>query len=77
MRKIVLTNPLAEGGLDVLTFDIFSQTIKINWIKRYLNNVNSLRNTIPNYVFQKVGGLNFLLKCPFSIGKLPFKLANF
>lgn len=77
VKKIVLTNPLAEGGLNVLTFDVFNQTIKINWIKRYLKNVNSLWNTIPNYLFQKVGGLNFLLKCPFSIGKLPFKLAKF
>lgn len=32
---------------------------------------------IPNFLFDKCGGLNFLLSCNFISSKLPVKLANF
>ena len=32
---------------------------------------------IPNHIFQKVGGLDFLLKCNYLPDKLPIKLSKF
>lgn len=34
-------------------------------------------NLIPRLIFQEVSGLEFLLKCPFDIGKIPIKLSIF
>lgn len=35
-----------------------------------------LWETIPNLIFEKVGGIEFLLKCDFEVNKLPIKLSN-
>ncbi len=32
---------------------------------------------IPNIIFEKLGGIEFLLNCNFNINKLPIKLSNF
>lgn len=40
-------------------------------------NSNSIWYFIPKNIFQKVGGLQFLLKCNYSFAKLPLKLSAF
>ena len=37
----------------------------------------SLWNFIPHNIFQKVGGLRFLMGCNFTVSKLPLKLSKF
>ena len=69
--------PLTEGGLNVLDFTSFNHIITINWIKRLLKDPNSMWNIIPNFLFKKVGGLNFSLMCPYAVGKLPIRFSNF
>uniref|UniRef100_A0A672SL72 Disintegrin and metalloproteinase domain-containing protein 17-like n=1 Tax=Sinocyclocheilus grahami TaxID=75366 RepID=A0A672SL72_SINGR len=44
---------------------------KINWLKK------SIFNIVPYHLFEKLGGLNFLLQCPYITGKLPIALANY
>ncbi len=50
---------------------------KLNWIKAYLAQPDSIWFHVPKCLFQKVGGLEFLLRCDFEISKLPIKLSDF
>uniref|UniRef100_A0A8C2C6C1 Reverse transcriptase domain-containing protein n=1 Tax=Cyprinus carpio TaxID=7962 RepID=A0A8C2C6C1_CYPCA len=77
LKKYVLANKRSDGGLEVLHFDDTNNTFKINWIKRCLLGSDSLWYFIPNNIFKRVGGLSFLMKCNYSTGKLPIKLARF
>uniref|UniRef100_A0A3B1IIQ2 Reverse transcriptase domain-containing protein n=1 Tax=Astyanax mexicanus TaxID=7994 RepID=A0A3B1IIQ2_ASTMX len=77
VRKDVLKKDLSHGGLNVLDFTTLNQIIKINWIKNCLKNPSCVWYAIPNLMFNKLGGLNFLLKCPYKISKLPIKLSAF
>ncbi len=67
------------GGLNFLDFASLNNTFKINWLRPFLNDSESIWNTIPNYFFSKVGGLPFLLVCNvnYNFSKLPIKLSNF
>lgn len=58
-------------------FSSLNYTFKINWLRQFLNDPESMWNAIPKYIFSKVGGLSFLLLCNYSISKLPIKLSNF
>lgn len=42
LKKAVLSNSRAEGGLEVLNFIDTVNTFKINWLKRCLANPNSV-----------------------------------
>uniref|UniRef100_A0A3P9L5I7 Reverse transcriptase domain-containing protein n=1 Tax=Oryzias latipes TaxID=8090 RepID=A0A3P9L5I7_ORYLA len=77
IKDKVLLNTIDAGGLNVLDFTTLNYTFKINWIKKFLSNPDSLWNFIPNYLFSKLGGLPFLLQSNYNIQKLPIKLANF
>uniref|UniRef100_A0A3B3I0R1 Reverse transcriptase domain-containing protein n=1 Tax=Oryzias latipes TaxID=8090 RepID=A0A3B3I0R1_ORYLA len=77
IRKSVILNTSDKGGLNCIDFTALNNTLKVIWIKKYLNNPTSIWNFIPHFVFSKVGGLNFLLCCNYSIPKIPLKLSNF
>ncbi|KAF7641042.1 hypothetical protein LDENG_00298150 [Lucifuga dentata] len=77
IKKEVISNNIHDGGLNVLNFTTFNHLLKIKRIKGFLKNPYSLWNIFPHFLFQKLGGLNFLLKCSFAVGKLPVKLAAF
>uniref|UniRef100_A0A3P9KLZ3 Reverse transcriptase domain-containing protein n=1 Tax=Oryzias latipes TaxID=8090 RepID=A0A3P9KLZ3_ORYLA len=77
IRKSVLMNDYTSGGLNFLDFSTLNMTFKINWIRKFLKNPNSLWNFIPNYIFSQVGGLDFLLLCTYKPDKVPIKLSSF
>lgn len=77
IKKSTLMNSHENGGFNFLDFSTLNNTFKINWIRQLIRNPTSIWNFIPNYIFSKVSGLNFLLLCSYNIGKLPTKLANF
>ena len=77
VKKSVIMNPFERGGLNVLDFTTLNNTFKINWIKHFLNNPSSTWNFIPNYIFSKVGGLEYLLSCDYKIDKFPVILSKF
>lgn len=77
LKRSILTNPKDEGGLETLDFSILNQAFKVKWIKQCISNPSSLWHFIPNNVFQKIGGIHFLLKCNYNIVKLPLKLSAF
>uniref|UniRef100_A0A9J8ACX2 Reverse transcriptase domain-containing protein n=1 Tax=Cyprinus carpio carpio TaxID=630221 RepID=A0A9J8ACX2_CYPCA len=77
IRKSVIVNSYKNGGLDYLDFSTLNNTFKINWLKYFLNNTDSMWNMISKSVFDKLGGLSFLLMCDYRIEKLPVKLSAF
>lgn len=77
IRKSVVLNSYKKGGLDFIDFNSLSNTLKMNWLKRFLHNQSSIWNVIPRYIFAQLGGIDFLLLCNYSISKLPIKLSNY
>ncbi len=77
LNKKILCNPLNQGGLNVLDFETSNTIFKIKWIQNYIRSKDKLWYCIPNIIFEKVGGIEFLLNCNFNISKLPIKLSNF
>jgi len=64
----------------VLSFWIFfnsNYTFKVKWLRNCLLKSDSIWFFIPYNIFKKIGGLNFLLLCDYSISKLPVTLSNF
>ncbi len=75
-RKTLIRNTL-EGGGNALDFSTLNQVFKIGWIECCLNaDPNLFWFYIPKLIFEKCGGLNFVLACDFSCNKLVM-LANF
>ena len=77
VKKSVIMNTFERGGLNFLDFTTLNNTFKINWIKQILINPTSTWNFIPNYIFSKVGGLEYLLLCDYKIEKIPLILSKF
>lgn len=76
LKKNVLSNPKEKGGLEILDFIDVVNTFKINRLKRCIRNPDSIFFFIPNFTFNKLGGLSFLLKCNFLPNKRPIKLPS-
>ena len=77
IKKSQMIKDYKNGGLKATEFESMIGVLKMNWIKSYLAQPNSMWFHIPKSVFKKVGGLEFLLKCDFEISKLPIKLSKF
>ena len=77
LKKGVLSNSKAEGGLEVLDFIDTVNTFKVNWLRNCLKNPDSIWYFIPNFIFNKIGGLSFLLKCNFLPNRLPLQMSKF
>ncbi|KAF7643665.1 hypothetical protein LDENG_00235560, partial [Lucifuga dentata] len=76
IRRVEMIKDFKDGGLQAIDFDFIHGTLKINWLKGFLNN-NNLWYHLPREIFNKVGGTELLLKCDFTIQKLPIKLSSF
>ncbi|XP_042072942.1 uncharacterized protein LOC121813313 [Haplochromis burtoni] len=77
IKKTVLMNSYVNGGLNVLDFNTLNNTFKINWLKNLITNPTSIWNTIPVFMFSKLGGTEFFLTCNFDIDKIPLKISAF
>ncbi len=77
VKKSVIMNTYEYGVLNFLDFSSFNNNFKINWIRQFLCNPNSIWNFIPNYFFSKLGGLPFLLTCNYNIATIPYNLSKF
>ena len=58
-----------QGGLRAPSIDVLAKSLKLAWISRLLADEPTCREswkTIPNYFFEKCGGLNFLLRCNYD-----------
>ena len=61
---------IMEVCLHAIEFELLVGAFRIKWLKLCLSN-------IPNSLFNKLGGLEFLMKCDFDPPKLPVKLSKF
>lgn len=77
IAKQDLIRTYEDGGGNAIDFDCMNGMLKIRWLENYIQNQNSLWYYIPNQIFEKVGGISFLLKCDFDFKKLPMKLSDF
>lgn len=77
IRKEDLIKTYEGGGGNAIDFEVMNGILKLKWLKFFLNNNLSVWSYIPNLVFNKIGGLDFLLQCDFEMSKLPVKLSNF
>lgn len=75
VKKAELVKEYQDGGLQAIDFE--NGALKVKWLKSFLMNSNSLWFCIPRAIFKKLGGIDLLLKCDFSIQKLPVKLSSF
>lgn len=66
-----------DGGIKVIDFEMMNGILKIKWLRSFLKNDDEIRFSLPSLVFNKVGGIEFLLVCDFEISKLPIKLSAF
>ena len=55
-----------KGGLRMVDIDITAKSLRLVWISRLLQSSASNWSMIPNYFFNKCGGLNFLLRCDYD-----------
>lgn len=76
-KKTVLCNPIEDGGLNVLDFNTANCVFKNKWIKNYLNSKGKIWNIIPEIIFDKLGGLEFFVRCNFDVNKISIKLSSF
>lgn len=77
LNRDILGNLFNQGGLNAIDFGVSNVVFKIKWIQNCIKSNNQLWYYIPNLVFDKIGGINFLLNCNFDINKIPLKLSNF
>lgn len=77
IKNSVITNEIKAGGLNFLDFSSLNYTFKINWLRNFLSNPDSVWNFIPKFIFSHLGGLSLLLKCNYDSEKLPVKLSKF
>ncbi len=77
LRKYILNNSKEFGGLEVLNFTDLNEVFKIKWIIEYIKNKDTVWHVFPNFIFNSLGGIHFLLKLNFSVDKIPIKLVSF
>ena len=77
IKRQVLFRPLSKGGLSFPCFRTVIKALRLSWISRLLNNTHDTWTAIPDYYFDKHGGLLFLLNCNYNVGKLDRKIPLF
>lgn len=77
INKNDLVHSYEEGGLNVIDLEIMNSVLKTQWLRSFLCNTNSLWFVVSSSIFEKIGGLEFLMRCDFELSKLPLKLSVF
>ena len=77
IKRTVVYQPLAEGGLSFVNFSAVVKSLRLAWISRLLSNTTDSWKAIPNYYFTTYGGLKFLLKCNYNAASINNGLPTF
>ena len=77
IKRNVAFQPLSEGGLNFINFRVMVKSLRLAWISRLLSNSNDNWKAIPNFYFEKYGGLLSLLKCNYNTANLDKNLPLF
>ncbi|XP_020612894.1 uncharacterized protein LOC110051215 [Orbicella faveolata] len=70
IKRQVLFRPMSKGGLSFPNFRTVIKALCLSCISRLLDNTHDTCKAIPNYYFNKHGGILFLLNCSYSVEKL-------
>lgn len=65
LPKSQLVRDYTNGGLKAMEFESVIASFRIKWLKDCMSQPHSILYHIPNKIFNKVGGIDFLLKCDF------------
>ena len=77
IKRTVMYQPLAEGGLNFVNFFAVVKSLRLAWISRLLSSTTDSWKAIPNYYFNTYGGLKFLLKCNYNAASVNNDLPTF
>ena len=77
LKRNVVCQPLNNGSLNFISFEIMVKSLRLAWIGRLFSNSDDNWKAIPNFYFDKYGGLPFLLKCNYSTSILDNNLPLF
>ena len=77
IKRAVIYQPLAEGGLNFINFATMVKSLRLAWLSRLLGDNDDLWKVIPNYYLSEYGGLQFLLKCNYNAESINKCLPNF
>ena len=77
IKRLVLYQPLAEGGINFVNFSAVVKSLRLAWISRFLNNSRDSWKAIPNHYLSTHGGLQFLLKCNYNADDINNNLPTF
>lgn len=69
-----MVKPIEEGDLNVIDYETMNAMIQLKWLQLFMQNYGSFWYNIPSKMFDKCGGLDFLLKCDVCISKLSFAI---
>jgi len=76
-KRMVMYEPVAEGGINFVNFYMVVKSLHLAWIARLLDESDDKWKVIPNYYFRNYGGLLFLLKCNYEVRLLKTGLPLF
>uniref|UniRef100_A0A3Q3ASU9 Reverse transcriptase domain-containing protein n=1 Tax=Kryptolebias marmoratus TaxID=37003 RepID=A0A3Q3ASU9_KRYMA len=77
LKKANMVKDFKDGGLQAIDFECLNAVLKVNWLKSFLMNENSIWYCLPRGLFKKIGGIDFVLRCDFGADRLPIKLSAF
>ena len=77
IKRTVMYQPFAEGGLNFVNFFAVVKSLRLAWISRLLSSTTDSWKTIPNYYLNTYGGLKFLLKCNYNPSSVNNSLLTF
>ena len=67
IKKKTIIAEIKHGGLKMIDFEIMERSLKIAWIKRFIENSDAAWKAIPNHAVSQLGGLDFLIKCDYDL----------
>ena len=77
IKRNVVSQPLKNGGLNFINFEIMVKSLRLAWIASLISNSDDNWKAIPNFYFDKYGGLPFLLNCKYNTATLDNNLPLF
>jgi len=77
IKRLVMYQPLAEGGLNFVNFPAVVKSLRLAWISRFLSNSRDSWKAIPNHYLSTHGGLQCLLKGNYNADDINNNLPTF
>ena len=77
IKRDVLYQTIDRGGLKVPNIFLMDKALRLNWIRRLVVNKPGNWRIIPQYYFDKYGGIEFLLKCNYDGKSLDKQIPTF